>query len=104
MVKRSELREKLEELLGPNKEHIYFQPPESVKLKYPCFVYELARGDHFYSNNMTYHFTRAYEVTYISKNPDDGMVEKMVNSFSMISHNRHFVTDNLNHEVFVLYW
>lgn len=37
---RIELHSWLEELLGSD--HVYFQPPESQQLEYPCIVYNLA--------------------------------------------------------------
>lgn len=39
MGTRLELQNKLEELLGSR--HVYFQPPESVKMEYPAIKYSM---------------------------------------------------------------
>ena len=36
--KRTDLHEILKEILGSD--NVYFQPPESYKMEYPCIVYE----------------------------------------------------------------
>ena len=39
MTRRNELHEKFCDLLGSR--NVYFQPPESVRLVYPCIIYRL---------------------------------------------------------------
>lgn len=101
--RRLQLQRKLEAIIGSGGK-VYFQPPESVKLEYPCIIYERARGDAEYADNGTYLFTKGYSVTCITRDPDSSIVDDMMNSFSMISYNRHFSSDNLNHDVFIIYW
>ena len=48
--------------------NVYFQPPESVKLKYDCIIYEVTDADTKYADNLPYHYTKAYEVTVIYRN------------------------------------
>ena len=102
MVKRTELQKALEELLGSK--HVYFQPPETLKLSYPCIVYHRDTGDTTYSNNMPYKFTKRYSLTYITRNPDDPFVEKLAYAFQTIKHDRFYTSDNLNHDVYTLYF
>lgn len=102
MDRRLDLHAKLMKLLGSK--FVYFQPPESVKLHYPCIVYRRSSGDTKYSNDMPYLFTQAYEVTIIDPDPDSCYIQKMAMGFPMIRYNRHFVNDNLNHDVFTLYY
>ena len=45
-TRRLELDADLRALLGST--NVYFQPPETKKLKYPCFIYERVLGEHTY--------------------------------------------------------
>ena len=102
MARRLELQEKLENILGST--NVYYQPPESVKLKYPCIIYERYAGNVKFANNKPYNFTRAYQLMVITDDPDETYGEDLLNEFSMIHYSNHFVKDNLNHEVYVLYF
>jgi hypothetical protein len=84
--------------------HVYFQPPGHEKITYPCIIYKRSAGNAKYADNKVYTFRQQYEVTAITKDPDDQIVETMMHKFPLIQHNRHFQADNLNHEVFLLYW
>ena len=98
---RTSLQEILEELLGSDR--VYFQPPESIKLKYPCIVYERSDIDVRYANNEGYKMDKRYTVTLIDRNPDSGLPDKLA-MLPYCSFDRHFVSDNLYHDVFTLYY
>ena len=99
---RKEFGNKLREILGsPN---VYFQPPESIKMKYPCIVYH-NHGEHKRNaNDKMYLFTRAYDVTVIDPNPDSEIPSRLREAFPYCRYQRHFTIDNLNHETFVIYF
>lgn len=97
-----DLQNELKTLLGSD--HVYFQPPSNLVMEYPCFVFERGSGSQFNANNKTYRFEKRYTVTHIGFDPDDDIVDRMVHHFQMIKYDRHFVTDNLQHDVFSLYW
>lgn len=84
--------------------NVYFQPPPTVKMKYPCIVYNRMAGDTNYANNKPYMFTQGYEVTLIYIDPDSELPKKLAMSLPMIRLNRHYVADNLNHEAYTLYY
>lgn len=84
--------------------NVYFQPPETIKLSYPCVVYNLSSIDHQYADNKTYIGKRRYECTLITKDPDDDRVDEIVNTFELCKFDRFFTANNLNHNVFVIYW
>lgn len=100
--KRAELDDKLIEILGSG--HVYFDPPESVKLSYPCIVYERSAGDTDFANNMPYRFQMRYTLTVISRHADEPINAKLAMSLPSILYNRHFVTDGLHHDVFSIYY
>ena len=101
IMSRERLSAILHEVLGSD--NVYYQPPESVKMKYPAIVYTRDAIDNTYANNEVYKQERAYTITVIDKNPDSEIVEK-VSRLPRCQHNRHFTSDNLNHDVFTLYY
>jgi len=96
------LQDELKTLLGSN--NVYFQPPSNVKMKYPCFVFERKSAKQLNANNKAYKFDKCYSLTYISSESDPEMVDTVVNHFQMCRYDRPFVSDNLHHDVFTLYW
>lgn len=102
MASRLELHQELIGILGSN--YVYFQPPETVKLKYPAIIYELAGIYHKPANDKKYIAEKRYTVTFIHLNPDITYSEEMYNVFPMCSFDRRFVNDNLYHDVYTLYY
>lgn len=99
---RLELHEALCSLIGSR--NVYFQPPENVRMKYPCIVYELSRVTQRHADDRTYKFDKSYEVTYISDNPDTDIHELMLTAFMYCQFDRRFVNDGLYHDVFTIYF
>lgn len=100
--KRLELHRILKELL--DSDNVYFQPPESVKLKYPCVIYSRENGDSQFADNKTYVFFYRYQIIYIDRNPDSDFPTRLLSTFPKCTYDRHYTADNLNHEVFNLYY
>ncbi len=84
--------------------NVYYQPPATVRMKYPCIVYDLASIDSTYADNRTYQNTQKYSVTYISEGPADDLVLQFLEAFRYIRFDRHYTADNLHHYVFNLYY
>lgn len=101
MSRRIELQTILENLLGS--ENVYFQPPENLKMKYDCIRYSRIRIKSDFANNRPYNFHDCYQLIAIYKNPDSDLPNKIA-SLPMCSHDRHYTADNLNHDVFTLYY
>ena len=99
--RRVELNCLLQKTLGSN--NVYFQPPESLKIKYPCIIYEIDNIAPIYADDTTYHVWRSYQITLITKDPDSCLVDK-VSYLPRIHFNRFFTTNNLNHYVFTMYY
>ena len=84
-------------------ENVYYQPPANLRMKYPCITYELDRLRNRDADNGVYRQTVHYTVTVIDTKPDSEMTAAM----SMIlkaSHDRHFISDNLYHDVFSVWY
>lgn len=101
MNRRLELHELFCEILGSR--NVYFQPPESVKMKYPAIVYSISDISNMFANNHVYNQKTLYEVTAINKNPDNEIIYKL-SRVPACHYNRHFILDNLNHDVFLIYF
>ena len=101
MANRLELHELLCGILGSR--NVYYQPPESVKMKYPAIVYSKTDIRNIFADNEVYMQSHAYLITVIDEDPDSEVAEK-ISDLPTCRFNRHFNTDNLNHYVFRLYF
>lgn len=101
MSNRERLHQELCDILGSSS--VYFQPPESIKIKYPAIVYSRQRIENTFANDAIYSQKKAYKVTVIDKDPDSVIVDK-ISLLNMCRHDSHFVVDNLNHDIFTLYY
>lgn len=102
MASRLELQKELENVLVSD--HVYYQPPENIKMRYPCIVYEQYTAYNPHANNRTYLYIKGYQVTVIDADPDSNIKARMIEHFSMCRWNRHFVSNNLNHDVYIIYY
>lgn len=102
MNKRLELHEKLKQLVGSN--DVYFQPPASVHISYPCVIYHVGAGDAKRADNIVYNYTNSYDVVFIFKKPNIEIIEQVLNAIPMCRFTRAYVADNLNHYAFTLYY
>lgn len=91
----------LEQIVG--EDYVYFQPPTGTRLKYPCIVYNLESAFDTHANDHLYRRMRRYSLTYITKDPDDSVCDKLDN-LQYCSFNRFFANDNLNHFVYSIYY
>lgn len=101
MGQRLQLQSLLEDILGSR--HVYFQPPANVQMVYPCIVYQRDYADTKFADNGPYRYTQRYQVTVIDRDPDSGIPEKVA-ALPLTTFSRFFVADNLNHDVFVIYF
>lgn len=97
---RDDLRVKLVAALGSDK--VYYQPPG--RLEYPCIVYDKADYNIKYANDKKYFKKVLYTVTFIHKDPDDLTVIDNLLDFDYCDFDRRFISDNLYHDVFNIYW
>ena len=98
---RLDLHAKLVDLLGSN--NVYFQPPENLKMVYPCIVYRRNRIETEFADNNPYFQMKRYSVMVIDRNPDSDIPDK-IGQLPMSLFDRHYVADNLNHDVYNLYF
>lgn len=101
MATRIDLINKFKEILGNS--NVYFQPPESQKLKYDCIVFKDITPYTKRANNFVYILNHKYRVTYITSNPKSPIVDRMLREFQMIDRVNDFITDGLYHYVYEIY-
>lgn len=101
MHDRSELQSKLESMLGSK--HVYYQPPDQVKMEYPAIRYSKKSPDIRYAGNKKYLKFNCYEIIVISKKPDEPVIG-MIEDLPMCEWNNHYVSDNLNHDVLTIFY
>lgn len=101
MGTRLELHETLCTILGSR--NVYFQPPTSIQMKYPCLVYELDYIDVPKADDKGYLKNRRYAIKYISRNPENTIVDALL-ELPYCSFDRRFIADNLYHDCLDLYF
>lgn len=99
MMTRLELHEMLCEVLGSR--NVYFQPPESVKMKYPAIVYSRSDISNTYADDTSYLTSKEYLITVIDKDPDSEIPDR-ISKLPLCRFDRHYTADNLNHDVFTI--
>lgn len=102
MPSRVELHEELCEILGSR--YVYFQPPKSIQMKYPCIVYSKAGVDKQNANDKAYVAINEYDGVVIDYDPDSTIADDILSHFPMCSVSGSYIADNLNHRPFKLYY
>jgi predicted site-specific integrase-resolvase len=98
--RRIQLDAELRAIVGDN---VYFQPPESLKLRYPAIIYKRRPTRHTHADNINYLSHHIYEIVVVDKNPDSEIVEQM-NNFRTCECVSTYAKDGLNYTVFELYY
>lgn len=101
MGTRAQLQTLLLTLIG--NDNVYFQPPPTVKMKYPCIRYERDNADTKFADNKPYSHAKRYLVTVIDSDPDSEIPDKVA-ALPKCNFNRFYTADNLNHDVFQLFF
>ena len=100
MITRVNLQKMLEKIACPH--HVYFQPPESLYIDYPCIIYHLKNVKNTYADNDIYKQDKFYELIVVDSNPDSILFHKIC-KLPECKFRNFYVSENLNHFVFDLY-
>lgn len=101
MAPRLELQALLKDLLGSD--NVYFEPPSSIVMQYPCIVYNRYRIVIAHANNTPYKHDTRYQVIVIDRDPDSVIVEKVA-MLPKVAYDRFYTADGLNHDAFTLFF
>lgn len=101
MGTRLQLQTLLEALLGSR--NVYFQAPNNEEMQYPAIIYSRDYVLAQHADNRPYRNTTRWQVTIIDEDPDS-LVPGKVAQLPMSTFSRFFVADQLNHDVYDLYF
>ena len=96
-------RLQLHDILETFVDNVYFQPPENIKLVYPCIIYKRDFAETEFANNVPYKHQLRYMITVIDRDPDSDIPGKVAR-LPQCLYNRFFTSANLNHDVYRLYF
>lgn len=85
---------------------VYYDPPTSIQMQYPCFRFTMNNTDSKYADNIHYINTKRWALTYITRDVEeiDMVIKKVLDAFKYCTHETTFKSDNLNNVVFNLYF
>lgn len=98
-----DISQEIKKRLDPICSHVYFQPSSNIKMEYPCIIYSRDRIDNTHGNNHVYNQNHRYQVIVLDKDPDSTITEEL-SKFDKCRFERRYVSDNIYHDVFTLYY
>ena len=101
MDRRWHLQAKLESILGST--NVYFQPPETIRMQYPCIVYTRRNIETIRADNRNYLSNIQYDITLISRDPDEPVLFDLI-QLDKCQYDRHYVSNGLHHDTLTLYY
>lgn len=98
------LDEKLRRILGSS--NVYFEPPTSLSMKYPCIRYKRSNIDVVFADNKAYLGHNRYEIVAIFEDADDDLPDRLLYNTEDLTLNleRPYVADGLHHYVFTTHF
>lgn len=85
-------------------DNVYYQPPENLKMKYPCIRYEKEDIDTDFADDRTYNKTSEYLLTVIGDDPDTDIPDRLLEELQHCTFDRRYISDNLYHDVLRVYF
>lgn len=101
MGQRQALQTLLQGILETN--NVYFQPPPTVAMEYPCIVYRRDKVDTIFADDKPYKHAKRYQVIVIDRDPDSTIPARIA-ALPMCVFDRFYTADNLNHDVYNLFF
>ena len=83
--------------------HVYFKPPESLKIKYPAIIYDIEGYQKVYATDGSYRLLTSYNVILIDRKPNSAYVTKIL-ALPYCRFDRSYASDNLYHFVFKIFY
>ena len=99
---RMKFSSKLKEFVTP--ENVHFQPPATVKLKYPCIIYHRMPAHKEFANNTKFLNKPLWRVQVIDNNPDSIIGDNIDNAFMYSKIVSMDTIDNLLHTTLEIYY
>ena len=93
----------LQRLLETICDNVYYQAPGNININYPAILYTRRNINIKHASNKGYALNKSYTITVIDRDPDSKIVDKVA-LLPSCSHDRHYVSDGLNHDIFTIYY
>jgi hypothetical protein len=84
-------------------ENVYFQPPPTVLMHYPCIVYKRDSANTIFAGDKPYRNAKRYQVIVIDLDPDSDIPGKVA-ALPLCRYDRFYTADSLNHDVFNIFF
>lgn len=85
-------------------DNVYFSPPSSKQMKYPCIKYDLSDMSAVYADNRLYNLMYRYEVVLITHMADNSDLLEKILSLPFTRLDRTYYVEGLHHYVFTVYY
>lgn len=99
---RSDLSDILHKIQG--NDHIYYQPPESIKIEIPGIIYSKSDIDVIRADNRMYINHDKYTLICLSLTSDNPVVKLLIERLPMCSYDRSYTKNNVYHDVLTVYF
>ena len=100
--KRLLLQTKLEELLGNR--NVYYQPSESINIRYPCIIYSLNPSYSAKADNQTYIYHYRFHLQHIFKDLTNSLIGEIPSQFRYSSFDNRNIVDSLYHDEYTVFF
>lgn len=87
-----------------NTNNTYFEPPDNVRMKYPCVVYSRSGIYDLRADDLRYHNRQRFSAMTINTNPDTNWPQLILDHFPYSRFDRSYNADNLAHNVITIYY
>ena len=102
-TKRLELQQIFERILGSRR--VYFQPPPSLLMEYPCIKYNKSAVRLTMADDKIWNHRQAYSVTVMDYDPDSQIPFNILEEFgSLVRVEAFYSSSGINHTKLVLYY
>lgn len=96
---RLTLHQNLIDALGSS--NVYYNPPETIQMKFPAIVYSLDFIDQIHADNKKYIDWTTYKVIVVSNKPDHPAIRKILN-MEMTRFSTSYTRNGYYHTVIIL--
>jgi len=84
-------------------DEVHFQPPTNIIMNYPAIVYKRDDARTQFADNIPFRIEKRYQVTVIDRDPDSVIPDKVA-ALESATFDRHFTANDLNHDVYTLFF
>lgn len=82
---------------------VYYQPPPSDKMEYPCIKYKKSGETPTYADDIRYFSKTRYILTVMDYDPDSKVLSKL-EGLKYLTPDRNYTNDGLHHFVYTLFF